>query len=135
MKEFLNIEKLVSKEQSSKQKQELIDSIKTKKEESDSSDKNAAILCIKSSFENQVESSEREASIFEKELQTVKNKSCSSIKTDMSGCVSTVSKKNNKGFPSTKNAELISIYSLLISFFYTNFLFNTKVLSKYFLSK
>ena len=118
MKEFLQVEKIVSKEQPSKKEQELIDLIMTKKEESDSGDKSAATLCIKSSFEKQVESSVREASIFEKEVQTVKNKSYSSIQTDVSGCVSTVSTKNEKEFQSTKKyTELISIYGLLILFF------------------
>ena len=117
MKEFLQVEKIVSKEQPSKKEQELIDLIMTKKEESDSGDKNAAILSIKSSFENQVESSEKEASIFEKEVQVVKNKSYSSTKTDVTGCVSTVLKKNDKELPSTnKNAEIISLYGLLIFF-------------------
>ena len=113
MKEFLQVEKIVSKEQPSKKEQELINSI-TKKEESDSGDKSAATLCIKSSFEKQVESSEQEASIFKKEVQIVKNKSYSSTKTDVSVCVSTVSKKNDKELQSTnKNAEIISLYGLL----------------------
>ena len=130
MKEFFKVEKTVLKEQPSQQEQWLIDSIITKKEASDLSDKNAAILGIKSSFDDQVESSKRKASIFEKEAQTVKNKSYCSIQTDVSGCVSTVSKKNDKGFSSTKNnAELISLYGLLILFSYSSFLF-TKVLSK-----
>ena len=123
MKEFLKIENIVAKEQPSQQEQELINSIITKKEESDSSDKNAAILCTKSSFDGQVESSKQE-------VQTVKNKSYSSTKTDVSGCVSIVLKKNDKEFPSAKrNGELISIYGSLI-FFYSSFLFITKVLSK-----
>ena len=113
MKEFLQVEKIVSKEQPSKKEQELINSI-TKKEESDSGDKSAATLCIKSSFEKQVESSEKEASIFKKEVQIVKNKSYSSTKTDVSVCFSTVSKKNDKELQSTnKNAEIISLYGLL----------------------
>ena len=113
MKEFLQVEKIVSKEQPSKKEQELINSI-TKKEESDSGDKSAATLCIKSSFEKQNESSEQEASIFKKEVQIVKNKSYSSTKTDVSVCVSTVSKKNDKELQSTnKNAEIISLYGLL----------------------
>ena len=117
IKEFLKVEKIVPKEQSFKQEQELVNSI-TKKEESDSSNKNAAILCIKSSLENQIESSKQEAGIFEKEVQTVKNNSYSSIQTDVSGCVSTVSTKNEKEFQSTKKyTELISIYGLLILFF------------------
>ena len=135
IKEFLKVEKIVPKEQSFKQEQELVNSI-TKKEESDSSNKNAAILCIKSSLENQIESSKQEAGIFEKEVQTVKNNSYSSIQTDVSGCVSTVSKKNDKEFPSTKNkAELITLYSLLILFSYSSFLFNFKVLSRYLIFK
>ena len=97
MKEFLQVEKIVSKEQPSKKEQELINST-TKKEESDSGDKSAATLCIKSSFEKQNESSEQEASIFKKEVQIVKNKSYSSTKTDVSVCVSTVSKKMTKSF-------------------------------------
>ena len=113
MKEFLQVEKIVSKEQPSKKEQELINSLK-KKEESRSGDKSAANLCIKSSFEKQVESSEQEASIFKKEVQIVKNKSYSSTKTDVSVCVSTVSKKNDKELQSTnKNAEIISLYGLL----------------------
>ena len=123
MKEFLKIENIVAKEQPSQQEQELINSIISKKEESYSSDKNAAILCTKSSFDGQVESSKQE-------VQTVKNKSYSSTKTDVSGCVSIVLKKNDKEFPSAKrNGELISIYGSLI-LFYSSFLFITKVLSK-----
>ena len=54
MKEFLKVDKIVSKEQSSKQDQVLIDSMATKKEESESCDKNQATLGVELSIENKV---------------------------------------------------------------------------------
>ena len=130
MEEFQQVEKIVSKEQSSQQ--ELIDSMVTKSEESETSDKNAVNLCVQSSFENQVGGSQNETS--SKEVKTIEESLCSSIKTDVSECASAVSKKNDNSysensntkcrkvlanhkntdfdkFPSTKeNAELISLY-------------------------
>ena len=54
MKEFLKVERIVSKEQSSKQEEEFIDSMITKLEESESCDKNPATLGVELSIENQV---------------------------------------------------------------------------------
>ena len=139
MKEFLDVTKIVSHEQSSKQEQELIDSMVTKIEESESCDKNPATLGVKLSFENHVGV---EADIFKANEQAVKDKSYSSIKTDLSERFSLVSNKsefsysdNNKmkcrkivenfgksfqnsyldKFPSTnEKLQLIPIYGMLI---------------------
>ena len=58
MKEFLDVTKIVSKDQSSKQEQELIDSMVTKTEGSESYDKNPATLGVELSFENHVAGSQ-----------------------------------------------------------------------------
>ena len=49
-------------------------------------------------MENQVEGSKQEESSFKSEVQTVKDKSYSSIKTDASGCASVVSKGNDNSY-------------------------------------
>ena len=73
MKEFLDVTKIVSKEQSSKQEQELIDSMVTKIEGSESCDKNPATLGVELSFENHVAGSQsknsyKEVKIIEERL-------------------------------------------------------------------
>ena len=136
MEDILDVKKIVSKEQSSQQEQELLGSMVTKVEEGESSDKNAVNLCVTSSIENQVAGPQIETS--SKEVKTIEESLCSSIKTDISECASAVSKKNDSSygenkntkcrkvlanykntdfdkFPSTKeNAELISLYGLFI---------------------
>ena len=82
MKEFLKVEKIVSKEQSSKQEQELIDLMMTKILQKESREKSAAILCVKSSFENQIEGSQNH--LINEEVKTIGDKLNSSTKTDVS---------------------------------------------------
>ena len=69
MKEFLDVTKIVSKDQSSKQEQELIDSMVTKIEGSESCDKNLATIGV----ENKVAGSQskhyyKEVKIIEERL-------------------------------------------------------------------
>ena len=144
MKEFLKVEKIVSKEQSSKQEQKLIDSMMTKIEGSESCDKNQATLGVELSFENQVGGSKSKDSF--KEVKTLGERLNSSTKTDVSECASPDLKKSDSSYGvnnniechkvitnfgknsqnssldkvmSTKeNAELISIYGLLIFCFF-----------------
>ena len=92
MKEFLKVDKIVSKEQSSKQDQVLIDSMATKKEESESCDKNPVILGVELSIENKVAGSQSKNSY--KEVKTKEERLYSSIHTDLSENVSTESKKS-----------------------------------------
>ena len=130
MKEFLKVERIASKEQSFQQGQELIDSMATKIEESESCDKNPAILGVESSIDNQVAGSKSNNSF--KEVKTIEERLCSSIKTDVSKCASAESKKsdnssnisrkllaslgknsNSEKSPSTKqNVELVSLHGL-----------------------
>ena len=140
MKEFQKVKKIVSKEQSFKQEQELIDSMMTKVLEKESREENAALLCFKSNFENQVEGSQNEVS--HKEVKTTEERLNSSTKTDVSECASVASKNNDSSYgannnmecrkvltnfgknsrnssldkviSNTENAELISLYGLLI---------------------
>ena len=131
MKEFLKVEKIVSKEQSSKQEQELIDLMMTKILQKESREKSAAILCVKSSFENQIEGSQNH--LINEEVKTIGDKLNSSTKTDLSECASIGANNNEecrkvltnfgkncqnssleKVIPTKENAELISIYGLLI---------------------
>ena len=90
MEEFQQVEKIVSKEQSSQQ--ELIDSMVTKSVKSESSDKNQKTLSGVSSIEEQVahknSASQNEESIWQSVLGE-------EIKTDISECVSVVSKEND----------------------------------------
>ena len=92
MKEFLDVTKIVSKDQSSKQEQELIDSMATKTEGSESCDKNPATLGVKLSIDNQVAGFQSKNSY--KEVKTIEERLCSSIKTDLSECASAFSKKS-----------------------------------------
>ena len=82
MKELLKFEKTVSKEHSFKQEQEFLDSMMTKILEKESHEENAAVLCVKSNFENQVEGSEIQT--YNKEVKTIGDKLNSSTKTDVS---------------------------------------------------
>ena len=91
MKEFLNIKKIVSKEHSSLQEQELLDSMMTKIEGSETCDENQATLGSGSSFKNQVAV---EADIFKANELAVEDKSYSSIQKDVSERSSVVSKKS-----------------------------------------
>ena len=130
MKEFLKVERIVSKEQSSKQEEEFIDSMITKLEESESCDKNPATLGVELSIENKVAGFQSKNSY--KEVKTIEERLCSSIKTDLSECASAFSKKsensssisrkllaslgknsNSEKSPSTKqNVELVSLRGL-----------------------
>ena len=140
MKEFQKVKKIVSKEQSFKQEQELIDSMKTKFLEKESREENAAVLCVKSSFGNQIEGSQNH--LINEEVKTIEDKLNISTKTDVLECASVASEKSdssygannnmecrkvltnfgknsqnsslNKVIPTKENAELISIYGLLI---------------------
>ena len=69
MEDLLDVKKIVSKELSSQQEHELLESTVTKIEESETGNKNAVNLCVKSSFENQVEGSQIETS--HKEIKTI----------------------------------------------------------------
>ena len=140
MKEFLNIKKNVSKKQSFQQQQEPIDSMMTKIEGSETCDKNPATLGVESSFDNQVEGSQNH--LINEEVKTIEERLNSSTKTDASECAHIASKKSDisygannneecrkvltnfgknsqkssleKVIPTKENAELISIYGLLI---------------------
>ena len=103
MKKFLKVKKIDSKEQSSKQEQALIDSMMTKIERSETCDKNPATLGIDFSFENQGEGSQNH--LINEEVKTIEERPNSSTKTDVSECASVASKKSDNGYGSNKNME------------------------------
>ena len=95
MKEFLSIEKLVPKEPSYQQGQELKNSMVTKIDESESCDESPATLGNGSSFKNQVGV---EADILEANKLAVEDKFYSSIEKDLSERSSVVSKKSENSY-------------------------------------
>ena len=107
MKEFLNIKKNVSEEQSSLHEHKLIDSMMKKIEGNESCNKNQATLGVKLSFENQVG---EEADVFKANEQPVEDKSYSLNQTDVSERSSVASKKNENSYSDNSSIKTSKLF-------------------------
>ena len=127
MKEFLSIEKLVPKEPSYQQGQELKNSMVTKIDESESCDKNPATLGNGSSFKNQVGV---EADILKANEHAVEDTLYSSNQTDLLERSSVVSKKSENSYSDNSSRKTSKLFLKLIKSSQSNNLDKTQFTDK-----
>ena len=127
MKEFLSIEKLVPKEPSYQQGQELKNSMVTKIDESETCDKNPATLGNGSSFKNQVGV---EADILKANEHAVEDTLYSSNQTDLLERSSVVSKKSENSYSDNSSRKTSKLFLKLIKSSQSNNLDKTQFTDK-----